>query len=361
MKASVKFRDDRKPLFRAKVPLNIVCLPFLSGIIAGDSKELTLNLGTFFYSGPSIRIAYRPNDSYNPFSLSIKTGTGSFGSPISSSMVMSAEFNLLGRQNPSFMLHFKPQFGDFSVKKFHQSSVFDNFVVNSQRNKGVVSQVGSDDSIGVVEAPDFMVKKITELTSRNYIASLFSGVEVAARTAVPIGGRAVVNFRWGARVPSEVKFDAAENSTTGTGFPKIPFLLMNKIGIEHMQVVDSKPNKDGSSSDLAFPGNPQVAEVYSMLKRQLEVLKTENGMLRKSVEDLRQEVASGARFRSGSSAGNFDSGKFSEFERSKNRSVDGKKDRRNEDKREMSSFGGKPTEGDVSEELKKALKEAGRA
>nr|DAD29992.1 TPA_asm: hypothetical protein HUJ06_031460 [Nelumbo nucifera] len=131
MKASLKFREDQKPLFRAKVPLCILGLPFQSGISAGDSKELCLNLGTLFESGPSLRIAYRPNDSWNPFSLVLKTGIGNFGSPFSAPMTMSAEFNLLRRGNPSFFIQFKPQFGDFSIKKctsspivLSQSSVF---------------------------------------------------------------------------------------------------------------------------------------------------------------------------------------------------------------------------------------------
>ncbi|KAK1434408.1 hypothetical protein QVD17_00148 [Tagetes erecta] len=124
MKASIKLRDEQKPLFRAKIPLNILGLPFQSGIVAGESKELSLNLATYFESGPSVKIAYRPNDSFNPCSLVFKTGIGSFGSPISSALNMSAEFSFInGGQNPSFFVHFKPQFGDFSVKKV-QSSVF---------------------------------------------------------------------------------------------------------------------------------------------------------------------------------------------------------------------------------------------
>ncbi|KAH0884654.1 hypothetical protein HID58_060750 [Brassica napus] len=123
MKASMKFREEKNPLLRAKIPLSILGLPFQSGIVAGESKELSLNLSTFFESGPSLKLAYRPNDSHSPFSLVVKTGTGPFGSPISTSMLMSAEFNLLGNKNsPTFMLHFKPRFGDFSIKKSHSSS-----------------------------------------------------------------------------------------------------------------------------------------------------------------------------------------------------------------------------------------------
>ncbi|CAN1137151.1 hypothetical protein LINPERPRIM_LOCUS21231, partial [Linum perenne] len=70
-------------------------------------------LSAFFDSGPSLEVAYRPIDSWNPFSFVVKTGTRNFGSPISSPMVMSAEFNLIGNWNgnPSFMLHFKPRLG----------------------------------------------------------------------------------------------------------------------------------------------------------------------------------------------------------------------------------------------------------
>ncbi|KAL6273101.1 hypothetical protein ACE6H2_023793 [Prunus campanulata] len=227
MKASVKFREDQKPLLRAKVPLSILGLPFQSGIVAGESKELTLNLGTFFESGPSIRVGYRPNDTSNPFSLVVKTGTGSFGSPISSSMLMSAEFNLLGSgKNPTFMLHFKPQFGDFSIKK-SQSSVFQQIVGHAD---GVVS----------------------------------------------------------AETPA-----------------KIPFLVMNKIGIEHVDVADSKAKTTKAAEvekGLTFPGNAEVAEACFTVKRQLEALQSENGLLRKAVEDLRQEIAGATK--SISSSGN---------------------------------------------------------
>ena len=335
MKASLKFREDQKPLLRAKVPLSILGLPFQSGVIAGESKELTLNLGTFFESGPSIKIAYRPNDTWNPFSLVVKTGTGPFGSPISSSMLMSAEFNLIGRGNPSFMLHFKPQFGDFSIKK-SQSSVFDGKLVKSLN--GAVPE--DDSSIEVVEKP-FMngASSKTALavdSTAGTIAGLFSGIEVAARTTLPVRGRAVVNFRWGVRVPAEVKSigeneNPNPNPTAGISFQKIPFLVMNKIGIEHVDGGDSKKKK--TSPDVNFPASGDVAEACFTVKRQLEILHAENGLLKKAVEDLRREFKS---------VGDSSSG-----ERNGNKSSGGKFDRRNNDK--------KSNEGDVNEELKKAL------
>lgn len=344
MKASLKFREEKRPVLRAKIPLSILGFPFQSGIVAGESKELTLSLSTFFESGPSIKIAYRPNDTWNPFSLIVKTGTGPFGSPISTSMLMSAEFNLLGRGNPSFMLHFKPQFGDFSIKK-SQSSVFDKVVKPSN---GAVSDV--DSSIEMVESPavnggsaGFFAekRKLPSLNSTD-IAGVLSGMEVAARTAVPVKGKALVKFRWGMRIPSEMKsgLGGIGDPTAGISHRKIPFLVMDKIGIEHVDSSDSRQAISAASKAGVEVGtNAEVAEACCTVKRQLEVLQAENGLLRRAVEDLRREI-SGGKF------GDSNSGKYREIERSG--ISKSKMERRNTEKKSM--------EGDVNEELKKALK-----
>ncbi|KAK7252262.1 hypothetical protein RIF29_36090 [Crotalaria pallida] len=305
MKASLKFRDEQKPLLRAKVPLNILGIPFQSGVVAGDSKELTLNLSTFFQSGPSIKFAYRPNDSGNPFSLVLKTGTGSFGSPVSSSMLMSCEFNLLtrnGKGNPTtpvFMLHFKPSFGDFSFKK-SQSSIFDNKGGSRTRNNSGVA-LNDDVSFEVVDSPQvigsfgsFSPEKVpifgTDSQAAGAIANLFSGMEVAARTTFPVMKRAAVNCRWGVRVPAEVR-SGDGRTTAGIAFQKIPFLVMDKIGVELL-------NGGGGDSKKVVAGagsNGDVAEACLTVKKQLEALQLENGLLRSAVEDLRREIGGGVR------------------------------------------------------------------
>ncbi|XP_058748560.1 uncharacterized protein LOC131621531 [Vicia villosa] len=348
MKASLKFRDEqKKPLLRAKIPLSILGTPFQSGIVAGESKELTLNLSTFFQSGPSLKLAYRPNDSQNPFSLIVKTGTGSFGSPLSSSMLMSCEFNLLNRSKtggpqPLFMLHFKPRFGDFSFKK-SQSSILD--VKNYAFQNGGV--LGSDDTsiefVESVESPVMGAFSAGKVPSAGAIASLFSGTEVAARTMLPIRGRAAVNFRWGVRVPADVKGESA--------FQKVPFLVMNKIGVEHLSaecgdLKDLKKEKNVAGVGI-IPGSGDLAETCFAVKRQMDVLQAENGLLRNAVEDLRREFA-GAR-----------NGGGLEFERNggKGKSFEGRKN----EKKVMSDFNGYPgksTEVDASEELKKPLRGA---
>lgn len=341
MKASLKFREEQKPLFRAKVPLSILGLPFRSGIVAGESRELSLNLSTFFESWPSIKIGYRPNDAWNPFSLIVKTGTGPFGSPVSSSMLMSAEFNLLGRGNPAFMLHFKPQFGDFSIKK-SQSSVLDQKAILKAPNGGVLEN--DDTSIEVVESP--MLKKITVLPSRaaGEFAGVLAGVEMAATTALPVRSRAVVNFRWGVRVPAEI----TSESTAGINFKKMPYLVMNKIGVEHVDGADSKEktSKKEAGQQLGITGKADVVEVCFNLKRQMEILQSENGLLKKAVEDLRREILDG---KSNPFNGDLNSGKYREFERNgNNKASNNRNDRRNGEKKSM--------ESDVNEELKRALK-----
>ena len=66
MKASLKFREKRRPELRVKIPLSILGFLFQSKIFASESKELTLNLSTFFEFGPSIKIAHCPNYTWNP-------------------------------------------------------------------------------------------------------------------------------------------------------------------------------------------------------------------------------------------------------------------------------------------------------
>ncbi|KAG2258344.1 hypothetical protein Bca52824_077638 [Brassica carinata] len=332
MKASMKFREEKKPLFRAKIPLSIIGLPFQSGIVAGESKELTLNLSTFFESGPSLKISYRPNDSFNPFSLVVKTGTGSFGSPASSSMLMTAEFNLLGqRSSPSFMIQFKPQFGDFSIKKSHSSS--------SRFDLGGGGSVTEEDpSIEIVDSPP---EKVTLLPAGD-IAGLLSGVEVAARTSLPVRGRAVVNFRWGVRVPTDMRREF--DPTAVVSLRRFPFLVMDKIGIEHVdhgkEINNNKPTGDDT-------GGGDVGKKVCLF---MEELRSENRELKRAVEDLRGVVMSNV-------------SPFSQAERSSNKSKsNGGRARGDRWSSEgtTSDCGGKKRkeEGDVAEELKKALKGA---
>ena len=75
MKSSIKFREEKGPLLRAKVPFNIGPIPLSSGIAVGTKKDLSVHVGTFFSAGPSIKLAFKPNEQ-NPLSVILKTGLG---------------------------------------------------------------------------------------------------------------------------------------------------------------------------------------------------------------------------------------------------------------------------------------------
>ncbi|XP_057982521.1 uncharacterized protein LOC131167697 [Malania oleifera] len=366
MKASLKFRDDQKPLFRAKVPLNILGLPFQSGIAAGESKELSLTLGTLFDSGPSLKVAYRPNDSSNPFSLVLKTGIGSYGSPNSASMTMSAEFNPLELGNPRFFLHFRPQLGDFSIKKT-QSSVF-----NKKFGVGSQNSVGSEDdgSFEAVKSPmsscgyvmghgGFPGKSMAGLQLKapamGFIENLFSGVEVGAKTVLPVRNGAILNCRWGLRFSEELRQafgeDVTKDRTAGVSLKKLPLLVLNKIGIEHSA---DKTLTSKESSQVGWPLNSPgtadlaAAEACFTAKRQLEILQAENGLLKKAMEDLQSEFSAA---KLTSLAGAADPSNYGEGDRRGIRQSGGKFNRREP---EVHGFAGKAAEGELREEQKKA-------
>ncbi|KAI3446426.1 hypothetical protein Pfo_003091 [Paulownia fortunei] len=280
MKASIKFRDEQKPLVRAKIPLNILNFPFQSGVSAGESKELSLNLSTFFDSGPSLKFSYRPNDSQNPFSFIFKTGIGHFGSPTKSALTMSAEFNLVGNQNPSFFIHFKPDFGDFSLKKSHSS--------------GFVKDLGERLNGGVVGGGFFPATVESKAAAGLVFNGLVKGTELSAKTAMPLRDFAVVNFRWGLRVPpQEAAADEVDTVVVGrrsdrTGGIRLPLLVMNKIGIEHVAKANSKGEKVGPAEKY-----DKLTEACLEVKKQLQVIQAENGLLSKALTDLRSDIAVG--------------------------------------------------------------------
>ncbi|XP_010928438.1 uncharacterized protein [Elaeis guineensis] len=367
MKASIRFREDQKPLVRAKIPISIFGLPFLSGVSAGESRELRLDLATAFDSGPSFRVSYRPNDSWNPFSLGVKTGIGTFGSPFGAPMAMTAEFNLLGAGvgGPTFSILFKPRLGDFCIKKTTGSAGIAPAV---GRKIAVDADTDGEGSVDGVETPvmgfrpengSHLGKKVnrfpTDFTPRGGgIQGLLSGMEITARSVLPLRSRAAVRFRWGVKMPPELRAAFAEDAggvrvpAAGISLTKLPLLVMNKISIEHVALDDRK-----AKEQTAVAGG-DVAEACLSVRRQLEALQAENGLLRKAVEELRAEVSGGQAAPSAGCQvfGGGDVGKGG------NKAAAGKRDRWTDGKSQESS--GKVAAEEVNEELKKALMGAGK-
>lgn len=285
MKASIKFRDDQKPLLRAKVPISILGLPFLSGVSAGETKELRLDLGTAFESGPSFRVSYRPNDPSTPFSLVVKTGVGFFGSPIKAPFAMSAEFNLVGPGSigagPRFSILLKPRFGDFVLKKSVQSnsveSVVKKIVVDHEKNVQDPAVTGVSKATAIGFYPFESVNGFTNDVAKSTNGFL-SGMELNARSVLPFFNRANVNFRWGLRVPPELG-----QVNSGVSISKMPLLVMNKLSIEHVTGSAKEAEKKPGNHATEAKENPGV-------KPEFDALKAESGSLRRAVEDLRAEV-----------------------------------------------------------------------
>lgn len=287
MKASIKFRDEQKPLLRAKIPINILNFPFQSGVVAGDSKELSLNLTTYFESGPSLKFSYHPNDSENPFSFMFKTGIGHFGSPIRSPLTMSAEFNVIGSQNPSFFIRFKPDLGDFSVKKLISSAIV--------RKLGAKSDGGAAGEGNFVSnvAGLFPTTLESKAAAGLMVNAAVRGAELRATTAIPLRDCAMINFGWGlrgiARRETADDYDAAavvRRRTDRAGGYRLPQLVLNKIGIEHVAGAHSKAEKVGPEEEY-----DKLAGACLEVKKQLEVIQTENGLLNKALTDLRSEIS----------------------------------------------------------------------
>ncbi|XP_009417294.2 uncharacterized protein LOC103997713 [Musa acuminata AAA Group] len=346
MKASLKFREDRQPLLRAKVPVSILGLPFLSGLAAAldDVRHLRLDLSTAFASGPSLRLSYRPNDPAAPFSLALKTGLGPLGSPaMGTPFSMAAEFGLLARPGsagPSFSILFKPRFGDFAVKKTVSSTAA------SAAAAAKFDPLGGTEGDGLVngaETPIVGFGGENRFLANGFgdgIHGLVSGFEVSTTSVLPLRSHTAVKFKWGLRATPELR-TAFHDPAAGISFAKLPLLVMSKISIEHGANGRDAPATEKKGSD------GELLEERSSMRRQLEALQAENGTLRRAVEELRAEVG-GWKAASPAASGEDDSKGRSNFA-----APAGKRARRGDEK--APEHPAKAAPEDVKKELKKAL------
>ncbi|CAL9095396.1 unnamed protein product [Musa textilis] len=293
MKASIKLREDRPPVVRAKVPVGVLGLPFISGVTAA-ARELRLDLATGFRAGPSLRLSYRPNDPLNPFSLVIKTGVGALGSPSSGSpLSMAVELGLLGGAGPTFSLLLKPRFGDFSFRKSVSA------VVSSTPHAVAVkaAQISDGHGIGppIVEfRPDNAIHigrrfsnfpvDVSAFTagSGGGIDGLLSGFEVSARSVLPLRNRTAVEFKWGLRVPPELR-TAFDDPAAGISLTKLPYLVMSKISIERLPY-------DRKAKEKTPAGSTDATDSCASVRREVEALQAQSALLRTSVEGLRADI-----------------------------------------------------------------------
>ncbi|KAK2662437.1 hypothetical protein Ddye_001011 [Dipteronia dyeriana] len=368
MKLCLKLQDEYHqnppPVLRAKIPITIFNQPFTSSLTttatSATPQDLSFSLSTNLSSGPSIRLTYTPvstttTTTTSPFSLSLKSGLGLFGSPHDSPLIFSAHFSLSPTNpcsvTPSFFLHFKPQFGNFSLHKTTSSSNPSPRLSGSHSVSGPHLQSGSSSNSefanGSVSTeasgwqdlklepcianengfanfnPSFyngvdscngigFVKEKAMVWRDGKKGSFLTGISVKANTVLPVTKGIMVNLRWGVNLPadSEVKF---------------PYLTVNKIGIERIEKVEEvekkkkkKKNVESKDSDLEL-----LKGMCFWMKRDLEVLEKENRDMKQCLEEMRMGVSArsyhGGSDGSGKKVSTSSSESFGDFERRRGR------------------------------------------
>ncbi|XP_076906148.1 uncharacterized protein LOC143562139 [Bidens hawaiensis] len=275
MKVSLKQLEDQNPiLFKAKIPISVFGLPFLSGFSAThhhhSSDNVSISLRTHFTSGPSLKLAYTTTSSNStataPLTLTLKSGVSLSGSPVNSPLVISANFSFSPQNpNPIFSIKFTPKLGSFSLRKSIPAS-------NRDGGGGGESSINSTNSYGFVSLDrpinwkDLSVRSDTK-------DSILSGIMVAADTELPVTKRVKVNLRWGVGIPSDYE-------------KQLPYLRVNKIKIERVDdVIEEKEDKKpGSDSDSEFE---MLKGMYSWMSRELSDLQDENREMRRALEDIK--------------------------------------------------------------------------
>ncbi|WOH11512.1 hypothetical protein DCAR_0830999 [Daucus carota subsp. sativus] len=283
MKVSLKLVEERHTkttisnpppaqplLLRTKIPLTIFGFPFLSGFTTSDHSNLSLSLRTNFLSGPSLKLSYTPSShaaaSPPPLTLTLKSGVSLSGSPNNSPLIISANFSLtpsaFSNPTPTFSLHFKPQFGDFSIRK----CVFSDPKGN-----------GDKGPVGLVSERSRVWKELGLEAGEK--EPVFSGVEVMANTKMPVAKRVAVNLRWGVKFPGDFS-------------SQLPYLSVNKIGIER---VDEVKVKKLNSEDKSVGDSEMLMGMMSWMKRELESVRRENQEMKCNLQELnsRKSVRSG--------------------------------------------------------------------
>ncbi|KAG9452240.1 hypothetical protein H6P81_005144 [Aristolochia fimbriata] len=261
MKASLKLREERRnPLLKAKVPVTVLGLPFVSGVTAGDPSDLSFHIRTSSDAGPSLSFAYKPNDRFNPFTLTLKSGVGVLGSPDSSPLILAAHFSLVGRASPSFSIQIRPRFGNFFLKRTALSSSL--LCPSPVPASDPLKENGGNPAL---------------LTDFKSASGFFSGVSVSANTELPVTKRAAVRFRWGVNFPVDLG-------------KQLPFLTVEKVSVGRVE--EAKP-RSASDSPVKDAGD-DVDVLKGMclwMGREVDALRRENKFIRESIEDLKSRLS----------------------------------------------------------------------
>ncbi|CAK9864208.1 unnamed protein product [Sphagnum jensenii] len=320
MKASFKVRDGQKPLMRAKVPITILGLPLFSGISVGNAQELALHVGSYLEAGPSCKVSYRPHDEHSAFTLMLKTGFGLWGSPSGAALAMAAEFNLSSRGNPAFLLRVKPRIGDFSFRKdtcsssssLNSSSGLNSATVVTTPTVQIPSDHDSQSELALTVPQREENSDDGGWRRMSWLGDNTKSWSLGVHSVIPFGRHVVGRVRWGVRIPTDIfhSFGNQESDSGCFSLRKLPVLVMDKISIETVDPFRSllaKPSwyalEGGSSSSKygfmeggSTEESRQLGRIAAMccsLRHQLHILHSENQVLKRTMDDMRVEIAHG--------------------------------------------------------------------
>lgn len=169
------------------------------------------------------------------------------------------------------------------------SSVWTNITLESCGEKGGIKNLNpnpnskehSGNGIGVGPEKPLVWKDLT-MESCNRKNGILSGVNVRARTALPVTSRFVVNCRWGMNFPADIG-------------KKLPYLTVEKIGIERVEEVKKKKKEEEKGIESNVGDAEMLKGMCYWMRRNLEVLQNENWELKQSLEKLRSGVPATAR------------------------------------------------------------------
>ncbi|XP_047965893.1 uncharacterized protein LOC125210379 [Salvia hispanica] len=210
-------------LLRAKIPLTIFNLPFLSHFSTSTThpSDLSLSLSTNFPSFPSLKLSHASaTAAAPPLTLTLKSGTGLFGSPKNS-----------------------PFLGSFSLRKSTASHPPPAIAAESINPDAVCDS--SSFAFVPLETPAAVKELPPQKISR---ASILKGTQLAATTQMPLAKRLALSFRW--------RVNLAED--------QLPILRINKIGIQRID--DAVRADEKSEKKCAFVSHLHCFGLYKTIE-----------------------------------------------------------------------------------------------
>lgn len=104
--------------------------------------------------------------------------------------------------------------------------------------------------------------------------SIVSGILVMARTELPVTKRLAVNLRWGVNVP-------------GDHGKQLPYLRVNKIGIERIDIDEVKDEKVVKEKESGSGELEMLKGMCSWMRSELDGLRRENREIKNRLEEVR--------------------------------------------------------------------------